>query len=286
MSITHKTIFDKVKGYKGNPIDEYNKIEAFIKTKKCYYHDTIYDLLETNFQKCKLLRANYIDLNDCLFGITKTLERYKSCKYDYLENDIQDKLLDSFLTYCEVVVCVYFVTLKYYLYQTRVWDEREFDKDTYKQLNDIIKNSLKSINHDYKMMDDDNFEIAVFKCNPEAEFVAEQSPTKLKDAIYYYLGTKSSDVDLKENYLHIIIDQIEPLLKKYKDSNLVLKVEEYVQLIRHPEMKIDEKQYEWYFANKSVYLDELFMLCIFVKEYDVTKGTIKKFDALKKESNN
>ncbi|MCR5308421.1 MAG: hypothetical protein K6E24_05455, partial [bacterium] len=182
-------------------------------------------------------------------------------------------------------VCLYFVTYKYYLYSERIWNDRNFDKDTYLQFIDIIKTSLKSINHDYKVIEEDNYEIVVFKNNPDAECVAEKSPKKLKDAIYYYLGTKDSEVEEKENRLHIIIDLIEPLLKKYKnENNLISKTEEYVQLIRHPEIKKNESQYKWFFNDKKAYLDELFMLCVFVKEYDLSKDTIKEFEGLKKKT--
>ncbi|MCR5308451.1 MAG: hypothetical protein K6E24_05605, partial [bacterium] len=110
MAINHKSIFAKVKEYKGNPIDEYNKIETFINDKPCYWHTPIYDLMKSNFQKCKLLRANFIDLDDCISNVNQMLETYKESSFEYLEEKVQDELLDNFLLYCEILVCLYFVT--------------------------------------------------------------------------------------------------------------------------------------------------------------------------------
>ena len=283
MAITHKSIFAKVKDYKGNPIDEYNKIESFIKTKPCFYHHTIYDMLKSNFQNCKLLRATFIDLDDCLNSINNSLETYKTSLFEYLDESLQDELLDSFLLYSEIIVCVYFVTYKYYIRSSGILNSRHFDNQLFTQLIEMLKNSLKSMNHDFKVIDKIDYEVVAFKCNPEAECVAEKSPQNLKDAIYYYLGVKEKDIDEKQNRLHVIINLTEPLLKKYKDNKLVSKVQEYVQLIRHPEIKKKENMYKWFYEDKSSYLDELFMLCIFVKEYDISNQTIAEFENTKKK---
>ena len=265
MSLTHKSIFAKVKEYKGNPIDEYNKIQTFVK-KECYFHYSIYSFLFSNFHSCKLLRASFIDLNDCLNSVNRKLDLYSSSKFEYLDESIQDELLDDFLMFCEIVLCVYYVTLKCDIIPNELYNNKNFDNQIFAQLVEIIKNSLKSMNHDFRIVEDENYEIIAYKCNPDAECVAEQSPINLKNEIYYYLGTKENDLKEKETHLHNIIDLIEPLLKTYKENKLVSKIEEYVQLLRHPEMKKNEKQYNWIFNNKLAYLDQLFMLCIFVKE--------------------
>ncbi|MDD4157407.1 MAG: hypothetical protein PHY08_12630, partial [Candidatus Cloacimonetes bacterium] len=280
MSINHKSIFLKVKEYNGNPIDEYNKISSFL-NKKCYYNYSIYSLLNDNFQCSTLLRINYIDFDNCLNSVIKNLDVYADSDFSYLEEGTQEILLDDFLTYCELITHIYFVTYNNYI--KRIWDDTHFDKNIYIQLIDLIKASLKSMNHDIKMIDDDTSEVLAIKCNPEAESVAEQSPTSLKEAIIYYLGSRDNDLEEKENRLHKIIDLLEPILKKYKELDAVKKVEEYVQLIRHSELKKNEENYKWFFENKGDYIDDIFMMCIFVKEYEITKTNIKKFESLKKE---
>ena len=285
MTMVHKSIFAKVKEYKGNPIDEYNKIKSFLKNKCCYSNESIYSLLSNNFKKCELLRGNYTDLYSCLSDVNKTLELYKTSVFSYLDEKIQDELMDSFLIYCEVVTYVYLITWEYYVKANDLYNSSYFDRSIYKQLLEIIKSSLKSMNHDIRVIDENTFETLAFKCNPDAECVAEKSPSNLKEAIYYYLGTKDSNIEEKQNKLHIIIDLIEPLLKKYKkECNVISRVEEYVQLIRHPELKKEETQYGWFFKDKNSYLDDMFMLCVFVKEYDISKSTIREFEELKKNS--
>lgn len=288
MRIEHKSIFSKVKDYKGNPITEFIKIQSFLNNKTCYYNDTIYTFLADNFKKCTLLRGNFIDLNNCLYEIMFKLNEHNAFEYDDLDEEIQNDIFDAFLTYCEVIAYVHGITWKYYVEPNELFENGNFDSDTFLQVLDLIKISLKSMNHDIKMINKKTLEMLAYKCNPEAEIIAEQSPNNLKEAIYFYLGTKQNDIKEKQNRLHMIIDLIEPLLKKYKKStNLISKIEEYVQLIRHPEMKKKEPQYEWFYDETLFqdYLDQIFSLCLLVKEFDVANQITKDFEEKKKEIN-
>lgn len=280
MSIEHKSIFLKVKEYKGDPITEYNKICKFLQ-KDCYYSHSLYSLLECNFQCSLLLRPNYVDFEDCLNDCVSNLNTYSESVFEYLDENTQESLLDDFLTYCEIIIHMQLVA-----YNNDVKDllhNSNFDKEIYLQLTDLIKTSLKSMNHDIKVCNEETSECVAIKCNAEAEAVAEQSPLNLKKAIIYYLGARDADITEKENRLHKIIDLLEPILRTYKELEAVKKVEEYVQLIRHPETKKDDIQYKWFFNNKEEYIDSIFLMCIFVKEYDITKQTIKKFESLKRK---
>lgn len=281
MSINHKSIFAKVKEYKGNPLSEYNKIKKLL-NKCCYYSDTIYTILYSYYSNCKLLTSTYVDFDDCLNTIINKLEEYKECSFEYLEEDIQSELFDDFLLFCEVIIYAHLISLEQ-LKKSGLWNNSYFKKEVFHQVIDLIKNSLNSMNHDVKVIDTNTYETVAYKCNPEAECVAEKSSDSLKEAIYLYLGTRKKAIDEKINRLHNIVDLIEPLLKKYSgECCVVSKVREYVQLLRHPETKKDEKQYQWFYEEKALYLDELFMLCIFVMEYDISKNTICEFENLKK----
>ncbi len=106
----------------------------------------------------------------------------------------------------------------------------------------------------------------------------------MRETIINYLATRNNDIEEKEIRLRTIIDKLEILLNKYSSLSAISKVKEYAQLFRHPEDKKENPKYKWFFKDKNKYLDEIFMMCIFVKEYDITKNNIKKYEELKKQS--
>lgn len=278
MSNNRKSIFLKVKDYKGNPIDEYNKISQFIKKQKCASYHSFEDAFIEYYKYCELLSGTYIDFKSCILNHTSNLLKYKEYSFNLLDKTKQDILLNEFLDYCEIIVYVQFNVLP------KVVNLYGFDRQAYSQLFGLIKTSLKSMNYEIEFINEDTNEVVVTKSNPEAEAVAAQSPKDLKEAIIYYLGTRDTNLDEKEIRLRTIIDKLEPLLEKYKTQPLIKKVREYLQLFRHPEMKKSDPQYMWFYYDKSKYLDDIFMMCIFIKEYDITKNTISEFSELKKSS--
>jgi len=158
------------------------------------------------------------------------------------------------------------------------------EKDTFIQFLEIISTSLKSMNFKIEIVNEEIGDVKIIKDNPEAECVAKQSPKNIREAIIDYLGSRDSDSKEKEKSLHHLIDMLELTLEKYENADIVNKVKEYVQLVRHPEKKKEQKEYAWYFKDKTSYFDLIFSMCIFVQEYSLTKDSIEKFGSLKKEA--
>ena len=280
MCAERKSIYLKLTEYQGNPIDEYKKISSFISSQSFVRNWSVYNLLSAIFRHCIFLRSHYTDFDHCVSSNTKNLNKYIMMDFETLPEEIQFVLLDEFLTYCEIIMYVHFTTYKFYLRPKDI----PFDEAIYLQLSELIKTSLKSINHDIKVVDEEFGQVIVIKSHPEAEAVAAQSPKDLREAIINYLATRNNDIEEKEIRLRTIIDKLEILLNKYSSLSAISKVKEYAQLFRHPEDKKENPEYKWFFKDKNKYLDEIFMMCIFVKEYDITKNNIKKYEELKKQS--
>lgn len=281
MEKEHKSIFTRIKEYKGNPIDEYKKISVFL-SKKCYYGDTIFDIFDKCFKYSKLLSPNFVDLEYCLESYEDLLDRYSYDDYLKLEKNIQDDLLDAFLTYCEIILCMYYVTFYSYLIPKNIIPSSNFDKEIFAQLLSIITNSLKSMNYKIKVEDENNGQVQIIKNNPWAEMIASESPNDISQAIIFYLGARDKDIEEKESRLHNLIDLLEPTFKKYNGVEVVGKIKQYVQLIRHPKEKVNEQQYKWFFDNKSDYLDKLFSMCVFVQSYSINRELVNEFENNKK----
>ncbi len=278
MSLEHKSIFLKLKEYKSNPISEYNKICKFLK-KKCYYNYSIYEFLEQNFQYSPLLSAYYIDLENCLKSNNKNLLTNCNKPFETFDENTQELLLDEFLSFCEILMHLQFVTYK--VNEDKFEVGNYLNVGIYYQLQSLIKTSLGSICHDIVMVNSETYECKAFKSNAEGEAVAAYSPSDLREAIIYYLGTSDHNIQEKEIRLHCIIDLLEPILQERKELKIIGQIAEYLQLFRHPEVKKEEKKYQWYFNNKEKYIDEIFMMCMFLKEYEITKETLTKFNNLK-----
>ncbi len=277
MSHNRKSVFLKLKEYKGNPIDEYNKINQFIKKQSCESLFLVEDTFNKYFKYCELLSNTDVDFKSCVLNHTRYLLKYKAHSFESIDDSTQEILLNEFLDYCEIIVYIHRAIY------SKLINKSSFDKHIYLQLYELIKTSLKSMNYEIKFIDEKTNEVVIIKSNPEAEAVAAQSPQDLKEAIIYYLGTRDTNVEEKEVRLRTLIDKLEPLLDKYKTQPLIKSVREYLQLFRHPEMKKDDPQYNWFYSDKSKYLDDIFMTCIFIKEYDITRKTIDEFTKLKKQ---
>ena len=74
-----------------------------------------------------------------------------------------------------------------------------------------------------------------------------------------------------------MIDLLEPELKKYENQDKIGLIKSYCQIMRHPETKGKEKQYQWFMNNPDKYLDDVFELCIYVLQYDIINTTLKQF---------
>lgn len=274
----HKSIFVIIKDYNSNPVAEYTKLLSFLSNKTCYeYYGSfsVFDLFRDYFGYCESLRPIYEDFDDCLNKNISMLNDYKEV-YDFnsIDEKIQENLLDEFLTFCEIVGCMFKVITKTFV-KFHLHD-RDFNQKIFEQAIEMLNTSLKSIN--YALSDnDENDEVEVIKINPIAEYVASQAKPNLREAIVAYLGARDSDPFDKESKLHLIIDLIEPILAKYHTQESIGKVKEFVQLIRHPEIYKEKKEYNWFFEDKSKYLDDIFDMCIFVVQFANSKVTITKF---------
>lgn len=274
MNNQHISIFTKIKENESNtnPIKEYIKIKSFLKE-----NSFMNDILEKSFVDSKKLRASYVDLDKCLKPITTILDNFTISKKIYEQNSIANNeiILDTFLNYCEIIIHLY--NLSKNIYQKN--DIFEYNK--YLQFYELIENSL--LNLDYAI-EETNQDILLVKNNLEARAIAYQAPIDLKEAILHYLSIKDQNIKDKELWLHQIIDQLEPLIKIYRNLRIIDDLTEYLQLLRHPEEKKKENQYKWYYDNKNLYFDKIFNMCLFVKEYDLTKTTLDEFKKLKQEA--
>ena len=276
----HKSIFKKVEDYTSNPIEEYIKLDSFYNdsTKKAYYDYgsgySLYSLLKKSFVYCEKLTGVYKDFEDCLNSELCYLPQYTNgSAWDYLDNDNKEIVLDEFQTFAEIISYIYnygvskFIRSDHYL---RL-NETIFDQG-YK----LLKTSLKSINYEIKVLKEEQI-VEIVKINPVAEKVAFQSKPEIKKTIISYLGVHNNDIESKRHYLHDLIDLLEPKLKKFENQDKIGLIKNYCQIMRHPEIKGKQAQYQWFMDDLDKYLDEVFELCIYVLQYDMINTTLKHF---------
>ena len=184
-------------------------------------------------------------------------------------------MLDDFLTYCQIIsTCLVYLDKNINAILNNHYCNT-IDNKVVDQFTELIVHSLKSFNYEC-VLNKDNLNIDIKAINPIAEVVASESSNDISNAITGYLGNR--DIKTKEKYLHDFIDLLEPALKKYSDQSLIKKIKEYIQLLRHPEIKKEENKYEWYFNNKRKYIDKLFELCLLVQQYDLSKSIVAEFE--------
>lgn len=275
----YKSLFERIKNYSSNPVNEFKKINSFINNTEIDYMIKLSTLLEDAFVYCKDLRRIYPDYKDCIWQNCSSLFKYDVLPNDsynsLIGEDTKELLLNEFLTYCQIVLTmVNYIINK----QSEILSKHfitSLNAEIINQLVEMIESSLKCFNYKHYIKKDFlNVELAMD--NPVAEAIAAESKIDISDAIMGYLSNR--DVKTKENYLHTFIDLIEPLFKTYSDQAIIKKIREYSQLIRHPEVKKDDPQYKWFFVNKKKHLDNLFSLCLFVQQYSISKNIIKEFE--------
>lgn len=277
----YKSIFDKLKDYKSNPIDEFNKIRDYVENLCLYYDVKLFSYLRVAYKYCDEFRSVFPELDDLLDSNCSTISNIQSHgkKYDEYFNDIQkESLLDEYLTYCQVLLILIFAFKSNKQEITGYLMDIDTDNSETDYCLSLISNSLKSFGYKY-VKSSDSCNVEIISDNPIGESVAAMSSNTISDVIYSYLGTR--DVKAKETYLHNFIDLIEPLIKKYSEQSMVKKIRQYVQLVRHPETKKEQKEYRWYFSDKKQYLDDLFMMCLFIQQYDISNNIVCEFDRKK-----
>lgn len=274
----HKSIFLSINDYNSDPITEINKIDRVLQ-KECGYYTTIYNLLNQSFVRSKLLRSRFVNLDDCIDSLIYNISHnYNRYDFERLDSNIQNIIFNEFFNYCEVIFHLLLLAYKYEKINTR-----DFDENVFSQAIDVIKISLKSLNHQIVCLNEKEFLFEVIKIDPESEMVAAQSEPSIKQAILHYLGSRDNDIKDKENRLHQLIDLLEPSFDKYKNDNTVKDIKEYIQMVRHPEIYKAKKEYAWFFKDKKEYLDRLFSLCVYMQQFVISKETLKEFKQLKKD---
>lgn len=199
----------------------------------------------------------------------------------------EEKTIDEFLSFCEILAHMKAVVEATCFEE--IMQSDDFDNDLWNQFSDMLQSSLKSIGYELKEMDEEKHEFEAIKINSEAESVAARSPKGIRKLVFEYLGTRDKDEKTKERVLLDLINELAPALKSYNknDENVakrVKKVGEYLQLMRHPAENREKEKNSWFYGNEELYLDDLFNLCIFVQNYELTKKTIEKFQSLEDET--
>lgn len=115
--------------------------------------------------------------------------------------------------------------------------------------------------------------------NPEAEAVATMVEKSIATKIYDYLMIRKGNIKDKRETLKSLSDDIEVLCKKYKDDNVVSKVSQIMQCIRHPKEKMQPK-YPFFFENEEEWMDKLFEMFMYVLSIPKTKKYIDEFKSL------
>lgn len=246
-----------------------------------YIYAIFYPML---FLYCKELRSHFISFDDCIKTCCFKLKEYKipaEPYYSSLSESEKEILLDEYLTYCQVVLtCLSYLKENADQILSKYFSDGINDK-VITQFTELITSGLKSFNYK-RVLIGKSLNAEIIMDNPVAEVIASESSRDVSEAIMGFLGNR--DIKIKEKYLHDFIDFLEPTIKKYSDQPTVKKIKEYVQLLRHPEIKKEEKEFKWYFNNKRKNLDKLFELCLFVQQYDLSKSIINEFEDNKKIS--
>lgn len=276
----HKSIFKKVEDYKSNPIEEYIKLASFYddSTKVAYYHYgtgySFYSLLAESFVFCEKITGVYKDFKNCLNSQLRYLTRYPNgVAWDYLENDKKEIVLDEFQTFAEIISYIYFYGVPKFISSNIGLNLNE---TIFYQGLQLLQTSLKSINYEIKVLKKQQI-VEIIKINPVAEKVAFQSNPEIKKTIISYLGVHNNDIEGKRHYLHDLIDLLEPKLKKFESQDKIGLIKNYCQIMRHPETKGKQAQYQWFMDSQDKYLDDMFELCIYVLQYDLANTTLKQF---------
>lgn len=285
-----ESVFTRLENYKGNPLDEYVKILNLIKNEYCYEGKTIFGIFEYCFSSSQLLRSRHVDFESCLKTYLPEITRVtqlNEVNYGSPFKGDEEKTFDEFLSFCELLAHMKAVAEETYV--NEIMQSDEFDINLWNQFSDMVRTSLKSIGYELEEIDEEKHKFEAVEINPEAEIVAEQAPKEVRTLIFEYLGAREDDKKNRERVLLDLITELLPTLKRYKqnDENAAIrlkKVSEYVQLMRHSAENREKEKNSWFYGNKGHYLNDLFNLCIFVQNYELTKKTIEKFQSLEVET--
>ena len=279
----YKSLFERLKNYSSNPIDEYHKLKSFLENAIVdrYYDLYLSTLLSEAFLCCRELRSYFVSLEDCVKTNCSNLEKYQipADYYLLLSENEKETALDEFLTFCQVqLTCLSYLkkNAQQILHNHYI---NNFESEVVVQFGELIGSSLNSFNYKCAFAKE-SLNVEIVLNNPVAEVIALESTKDISEAIIGFLSNR--DIKTKEKYLHDFIDMLEPTLKKYSDQSLIKRTKEYIQLLRHPEIKKESKEYKWYFNNKRKYIDKLFELCLMVQQYDLCKQIIDDFENHKK----
>ena len=279
----HKSIFSQLAEYKSDPLTEYRKIDQLIAMKSGIYSESLSNVFEAIFSLTEGIRGYYVNYDDCIKRNTSQLSKNRNNTFANLPCETQCAVTEEFLKYCEIIA--HLIAILCSPNNQSIVYSCNLDKGVYNQLVEMMHNSLHSIGYELVQEDAKTHTYSAIKINPEAESVAVQSPKGIRKLVYEYLGTRDEDEKTKERVLLDLINELGPALKSYNknDENVakrVKKVGEYLQLMRHPAENREKEKNSWFYGNKEHYLDDLFNLCIFVQNYELTKRTIEKFLSL------
>lgn len=284
----YKSLFERLQNYESDPIDEYHKISTFLDDAIVERYNKIHlnTLLSDAFLFCKEFRCYFASLDDCVDSNCSNIWKYQcpaKSYYQSLDENDRDILLDEFLTYCQILLTCLSYFREHSITILNKYFVNGINWEIVDQFEELVIHSLNCFN--YKSVSKkDSLNVEIVMINPVAEVVALESTKHISEAIFGYLANR--DIKTKEKFLHDFIDLLEPTFKKYSDQGLVKKIREYIQLLRHPETKKDDTDYQWYFKNKKKYIDKLFELCLFVQQYDLSKAIVAEFEDNKKTSHN
>lgn len=289
----HKSIFDLIEEYKSDPIEEYKKIDDFVRNTYCVDWDTYYETLEKRYPLCEKLFTTYPTFEKCLDAFTKSIKENEFYSFSSLSDNSKKDVLDDFLNYCEALSHIVCFSLKT-IGESNNNRQSQCIVRSFKGLLSVVKTSLKSMGFKLEISDKDSLETRAIKINPQAEFVAARSPQNIRETIICYLAARDGDITAKENELHRLINFLEPTFKNYNRESPISDIKGYTQLLRHSEVKKSETGYKWFNDNKNKekYLDDLFSMCVFVEDYQLVKENLKEFKERKtsemnaKEENN
>lgn len=277
-----KSLFLKLSEFKGNPIDEYIKIEEFMHRKVNGLNDFYY-FFDLVFPYCNLLNGHYTNFEKCINDNVINLIKNKNTSFIDLDENSQEICMSDFINYAEIILySINIFTKKYRNLEYKVY----YQPNTmlFVQLNNLIKTSLESMCLNV-YSNENNGEIKIIKKNCVAEVIASQSSFDIKDSIIEYLSINKENLKERRRVLLELIDSLEQTMSNFSKCNVISSIKMYSQLLRHPELNKSKGQYKWFYQKENEYLDDLFLMVLFVQQYKLTKEIVNKFDKKTNQNN-
>lgn len=270
-----ESVLEKLMMSTTNVENEFKKIKELLGYSDFYYRRSLVEFFEEEFSSFKEIRKYFSSYEDCENKIIPTLlEAYKHGNSAH-QKDLDDKVLEEFLDFCEVHF--------YLIMETTKLNISNYKIDVLMHLKDLIETSLQKLC--YKIIKSNNeFGFLIIKENPVIETIALASDNDTEKIIFDYLDYKNQDEYSKESILHKFIDKLENIMKE-DNEQLVHSIREFAQIIRHPEQKKKEAKYKWFFDDCISNMDKLFLLCLYVQQRVVVKEILDEFCKEKKTAN-